>query len=98
MFGEIGTAVSAENLLGGRLESVAEALLADPGLDLRDPAQALQLAMAQVLLALYWELRHQHGPGPDDTAAPGSGLVPSLEWVSALLCSSLAGDSRTPAG
>lgn len=44
------------------------------------PALAVRLATAQVLLALHWELCHQH-PGPTP-----AGNDASLEWVSALLC------------
>jgi hypothetical protein len=97
MFGEIGTAVSAENLLGGQLESAAEALLADPALDLGDPGVAVQVATAQVLLALYWEMRHQYPTVTEPGGQPGAGLVSSLEWVSALLCSSLSPEHRLPA-
>jgi hypothetical protein len=97
MFSEIATAASAENLLGGRLESAAEALLADPALDLGEPGVALQVATAQVLLALYWEMRHQYPAAEEPGGEPGGGLVSSLEWVSALLCSSLSPEHRLPA-
>jgi len=97
MFGEITTVVSAENLLGGQLESAAEALLADPALDLGDPGVALQVATAQVLLALYWEMRHQYQAVAEAGGEPAAGLMSSLEWVSALLCSSLSPEHRLPA-
>ena len=48
--------------------------------DASGPALAVRLATAQVLLALHWELCHQH-PGPTP-----AGNDASLEWVSALLC------------
>lgn len=89
MFGEITT-----DQLGGQLESAAEALLADPALDLGDPGVALQVATAQVLLALYWEMRHQYPAVEETGGPPAPGLVSSLEWVSALLCSSLSTEHR----
>jgi hypothetical protein len=65
----------SDRLLGNELARAAEALLAGSR---PDPAYALQFATVQVLLALYWELRH-HSPGAE---AP-----PALEWLSALVCS-----------
>lgn len=64
----------SDRLLGHELARAAEALLAGAR---SDPAYALQFATVQVLLALYWELRHQN---------PGAEPPPSLEWLSALVC------------
>jgi hypothetical protein len=45
---------------GAVFARTAEALLDEAGLDTIDPAHAVQLATANALLALYWELRQQH--------------------------------------
>ena len=84
MTGKISRAGSAERLRGGELAAAAERTLADAALNATDPAVIARLATAQVLLALYWELRHQRPGAPTDP--PGTGDDPSLEWVSALLC------------
>ncbi len=59
-------------------------------------ALAVRLATAQILLALYWELRHQRPDAPvaegggaaesGVAGTPGAGDDASLEWLSALLC------------
>ena len=76
MSDQILGAVSTERLLGNELAEAAERLLADTGLDQLDGTDAIRLATVQVLLALYWELRHGRAGDPP----------PALEWVSALLC------------
>ena len=68
--------VTPARLLGQELAEAAERLLVEVRGERLDPADAVRLATAQALLALYWELRHQR----DGDAAP------SLEWISALLC------------
>jgi len=68
--------VTPGRLLGQELAEAAEELLTEVRNGRPDPADAVQLATVQALLALYWELRHQRG----GDAAPG------LEWISALLC------------
>lgn len=73
--GEVMSDEISDRLLGNELARAAEALLAGAR---PDPANALRFATVQVLLALYWELRH-HDPA---TEAP-----PSIEWLSALVCS-----------
>lgn len=64
----------SDRLLGNELARAAEALLAEAR---PDPAYALQFATVRVLLAFYWEVRHQR---------PGAASPPSLEWLSALVC------------
>jgi len=90
MSGKISRAVSVERLLGGELAAAAERTLADVQLNASDPAVLVRLATAQVLLALYWELRHQRPETPADPPGAGDDPAaaddPSLEWVSALLC------------
>jgi hypothetical protein len=76
MSDEILGAVSTERLLGHELARAAEGLVTGAGLEPLDRTDALRLATVQALLALYWELRHQRA---DDS-------VPSLEWISALVC------------
>jgi hypothetical protein len=76
MSDEIFGVVSTERLLGHELARAAERLLGEAGLEQLARTDALRLATVQALLALYWELRHQLA---DDS-------VPSLEWISALLC------------
>jgi hypothetical protein len=80
-----GLAVAAQ------LARTAEALLAGPDPQ-PGPARAVRLATAQVLLALHWELRHQAAPEPalDGLSALGTGVDPSVAWLSALLCSGVA--------
>ncbi|RSM64275.1 hypothetical protein DMB66_20435 [Actinoplanes sp. ATCC 53533] len=85
MTGEISEAVSVERLLGGELAAAAERTLAEAQLNASDPTVVVQLATAQVLMALYWELRHRRPETP--AVPPCTGDDPSLEWVSALLCS-----------
>ena len=85
MTGKINGPVSVERLLGGELAAAAERTLADAQLNASDPAVVVRLATAQILMALYWELRHQRPEAPPDP--PYAGEDPSLEWVSALLCS-----------
>jgi hypothetical protein len=75
----------SDRLLGNELARAAEALLAGTR---PDPAYALQFATVQVLLALYWELRHR---------GPGAEPPPSLEWLSALMCSALPAAGHGPA-
>jgi hypothetical protein len=75
----INATVWVEHLLGGELSPAAGDESADPSLS--GPALAIRLATAQVLLALYWELRHQRPEQP-----PVAGDDGSLEWMSALLC------------
>jgi len=88
MSGKISRAVSVERLLGGELAAAAERTLAEVQLNASDPAVLVRLATAQVLLALYWELRHQRPEVPADPPGTGDDAAddPSLEWVSALLC------------
>ena len=76
MSDQILGAISSERLLGHELAGAAERLLAKAGLDQLDGTDAVRLATVQVLLALYWELRHGRAGDPP----------PALEWVSALLC------------
>jgi hypothetical protein len=85
MSGKISEAVSVERLLGSELAAAAERTLAEAQLNGSDPTVVVQLATAQVLLALYWELRHRRPEA--STTAPYTGEDPSLEWISALLCS-----------
>jgi len=68
--------VTPARVLGQELAVAAERLLTEVRHERPETADAVRLATAQALLALYWELRHQRG----GDAAPG------LEWVSALLC------------
>jgi hypothetical protein len=68
--------VTPARLLGQELAVAAERLLTEVRRGRADTADAVRLATMQALLALYWELRHQHG---GDAAA-------GLEWISALLC------------
>lgn len=68
--------VTPARLMGQELAVAAERLLTEVNGERPDTADAVRLATAQALLALYWELRHQRG----GDAAPG------LEWISALLC------------
>jgi hypothetical protein len=77
MSDEIFGAVSTQRLLGHELARAAEALVLQTGLDPLDRTDTLRLATVQVLLAMYWELRHQCADEP----------APYLEWISALLCS-----------
>ena len=77
MSDEILGAVTTQRLLGHELARAAEAVVLEAGLEPLERADALRLATVQVLLAMYWELRHQ---GAGESA-------PALEWVSALLCS-----------
>ena len=79
VFTEINATVGWEHVWGGELSSVAGIQPADASFEASGPAPAVRLATVQILLALHWELCHQH-PGP--TADGGA----SLEWVSALLC------------
>jgi hypothetical protein len=93
---EINAMVWGEHLLGGGLSSAAGEQLVDASSDVSGLALAVRRATAQVLLALYWELCHQHpAPAPvagDDGPEPGQDHPwsavddASLEWVSALLC------------
>jgi hypothetical protein len=69
MYAEINQAVSSERVLGAELARAAESLLAVPRPDAVDPALAIQIATAELLLALYWELRHE---APDAAAAGGT--------------------------
>lgn len=85
MSGEGDRAAPAEQLLGSELAAAAEEVLAAAVRDAFDPVPALQVATTQLLLALYWELRHQHPEVP--VASDSADLDVSLEWVSALLCS-----------
>ena len=55
---------AADRERGVELARTAEALLAEAGLDEIDPAHAVQLATANALLALYWEMRQQRSGGP----------------------------------
>jgi hypothetical protein len=59
-----------------------------PESEVFEPEGAVRLATAQILLALYWELRHQ-GLG-----APATGSDAGLEWVSGLLCAPPGLDHR----
>ena len=84
---------AADRERGVELARTAEALLAEAGLDEIDPAHAVQLATANALLALYWELRHQQPEAhaadeePDQVSSAWLSLDSSLGWVSALMCS-----------
>jgi len=51
--------VAAGRARGAEFAWTAEALLDEAALDTIDPAHAVQLATANALLALYWELRQQ---------------------------------------
>lgn len=82
-------AMSHERLIGNELARAAEALLAEAGSDPLDPADAVRLATVQALLALYWELRHHH---------PETTIDPSLDWISALVCSGVPAVGRDSAG
>jgi len=68
--------ITPARLLGQELAEAAERLLTEVRGERPDPADAVRLATAQALLALYWELRHQHA----------GDVAPGLEWVSAMLC------------
>jgi hypothetical protein len=74
--GEVMSDEISDRLLGNELARAAEALLAGAR---PDPGYALRLATVQVLLALYWELRHRD---PATEEAP-----PEIGWISALVCS-----------
>jgi hypothetical protein len=84
MSGEADRGAPVERL-GSELAAAAEEVLAVAERDAFDPVPTLQVATTQLLLALYWELRHQHPGVP--AAADNADLDVSLEWVSALLCS-----------
>lgn len=83
MSGKISSTVSVERLLGDELASAAGRTLADARLE---AAGAVRLATAQVLLALYWELRHQRPEGLPGDPMPGWSGDVTMEWASALLC------------
>ena len=85
--------VSTERLLGSELVRAAEELLAGMRQDPDDPTLQARQATVQVLLALYWELRHlrQEPTSAVDLAAELSWSDQdfSLAWLSSLLCSDL---------
>jgi hypothetical protein len=93
MCGENDARVSTERLLGAELVRAAEGLLAGMSTEGRDAALDAQLATVQVLLGLYWELRHQGRLGPVTTAVAADGATAetggdaSIEWLSALFSS-----------
>lgn len=82
---EFGGGVPVDHLLGSELAAAAEEALVNAAREAFDPVPAVQIATTQLLLALYWELRHQRPEAPD--VADSTNLDVSLEWVSALLCS-----------
>jgi hypothetical protein len=61
MFAE--TDGASDRARGDALAHAAEALLAEAQVDTIDPAQAVQMAVAGAVLALYWETRHQNSAG-----------------------------------
>jgi hypothetical protein len=71
MSAEIYRAVSTERALGAELAKAAEALLAQSEPEPLEPTLAVQVAIADLLLTLYWELRHEH----TDTPSIGTNVV-----------------------
>jgi hypothetical protein len=66
MSAEFHAVVPSDRLLGAERAREAELLLAGARPDPLEPALAVQVATAQVLLALYWEMRYQRpGAGAD---------------------------------
>lgn len=59
MAAEIDAGAMIERLLN-ELGRAADALLADLADSPLDPGQVTPLAIAHALLAMYWEVRHQH--------------------------------------
>ena len=99
MFGENEMTVSSERLLGAELVRAAEGILAGMRPEVLDSVAAMQLAAVQVLLRLYWQLRHRplRSPMMDRIAGPSrSGVDASVEWLSALVCS-VPADGTGPA-